>query len=307
MVYTYSAYELIWQSEIPLPELVPLEKEKKLNQRGQLPPMVNIRLGAVPQNLDSPICQGVLYEAKKNQFLLKLEDIASYWVQNGDEIIIAPHPEVTADEVRLFLLGSCLGALLHQRGILAMHASSIEVNQGAVLFMGDSGNGKSTLLGALLQRGYPMLADDVTGIVIDDEKQPLVLPAFPQVKLWHDACQQLEQPISNLRAVRSDLEKYAVPMHQQFVTKSLPLKAVYVLATHNQADITLEPLDDSAKFQAFLDNTYRQGFLDGLAMRLPHFQLATLAAKAARVTRVTRPSHQFLLDELADRILEDLR
>ena len=65
-------------------------------------------------------------------------------------------------DIRVFLLGSCLGALLHQRGVLALHASAIETDQGAVLFMGDSGMGKSTTLQAFIKRGYKMLADDIT-------------------------------------------------------------------------------------------------------------------------------------------------
>jgi hypothetical protein len=66
-----------------------------------------------------------------------------------------------------------------------------------------------------------------------------------------------------------------------------------------------EPLDNSHKFQIVLGNTYRQRFLEGLGMHLPHFQLATEAARAARISRVTRPSYPFLLDELTDLIIQD--
>lgn len=295
-MYTYRAYDLNFGLEFPCPELLPTE--------GQ--PDVVVRYGDVPAALENPQAQGVLYAAKSDQFLLKLDNIADYLVENGNEIVIAPQPQATEDEVRLFLLGSCLGALLHQRGILAMHASAIAVKQGAVLFVGPSGHGKSTVLGSLLRRGYPMIADDVAGIVLDEQGQPLVLPAYPQVKLWHDACKQLEQPTAELRAVRLELEKYAVPMHHQFVTQSVPLFAVYVLATHNQPEIKLEALEDSEKFQVFLRNTYRQRFLDGLQMRLPHFRLTTAAAKVAHVKRITRPTAPFLLEELTDRIIEDL-
>ncbi|NCJ08053.1 hypothetical protein GS597_16365 [Synechococcales cyanobacterium C] len=295
-MYTYRAYGLMFSLEFPCPELLPAKGE----------PDVVVRYGDIPTSLKNPQVQGVLYEAQSNQFLLKLENVAYYLVQNGNEIVIAPHPEATADEVRLFLLGSCLGALLHQRGILVMHASAIQTDRGAVLFVGASGNGKSTLLGSLLQRGYPMMADDVTGIVLNEYGKPLVLPAYPQVKLWHDACQQLAQPIENLRAVRSQLEKYAVPTHHQFVDQPVPLYGVYVLRVHNRPDMLLECLEDSEKFEIFLGNTYRQRFLDGLNMRLPHFHLATVAANAAQVTRVTRPTHPFLLEELTSRLIEDL-
>jgi hypothetical protein len=294
-IHTYSAYGLTIAAELACPELIPASGS----------PDVKICYGHVPENLDNPQAAGVIYQAKDRQFLLKLDKIARYLVQNGNEIAIAPHPQATEDEVRLFLLGSCLGALLHQRGILAMHASAIQTQKGAVLFVGPSGNGKSTLLGALLNRGYAMLADDVAGIALDDRGQPVVLPAYPQLKLWHDACQQLEKSPEGLRAVRPELEKYAVPAIEWFVDRPMPLYAVYALAVHNFADLRLELLDNSHKFQIILGNTYRQRFLDGLGMRLPHFQLATQAAKVARVSRVTRPSYPFLLDELTDLIIKD--
>jgi hypothetical protein len=293
--YLYRAYGLTFAIADPCPELVPAIGE----------PDVVVRYGTVPPCLENPQSTGVVYEAKDNQFLLRVDNIAHYLVQNGNEVVMTAAPESTKDEVRLFLLGSCIGALLHQRGILAMHASAIQTEKGAVLFVGPSGNGKSTLLGSLLRRGYSMLADDVAGIVLNQQGQPIVVPAYPQVKLWQDACQHLDQPTEGLRAVRCELEKYAVPAREQFADQAVPLYAVYVLSVHNRPEILLEPLDNSDKFTIFLGNTYRQRFLDGLGMRPKHFQLASTAANVARVIRMTRPSHPFLLEELTDKIIED--
>ena len=54
------------------------------------------------------------------EFLLKLDDIARFLVQHGEEILIQPAAESDEDGIRLFLLGSALGALLHQRGRLIL-------------------------------------------------------------------------------------------------------------------------------------------------------------------------------------------
>ena len=47
---------------------------------------------------------------------------------------------------------------------------------GSVGIVGEIGSGKSTLLNAFLQRGYGMLADDVSGIVLDAEGRPATTP-----------------------------------------------------------------------------------------------------------------------------------
>ena len=85
------------------------------------------------------------------------------------------------------LAGTVWAALLLQRGIVPFHASAVEFEAGAVLFLGRSGAGKSSLLGALLKRGRAMLADDVAGVVLDAGGRPVALPAYPAcgcVRTW---------------------------------------------------------------------------------------------------------------------------
>jgi len=128
MPYQYYTFGLYIQSDLELPELLVAEFLSL--------PDVIIMQGKTPINL--PNCQkkGVTYEVAINEFLLKLKDIASFYVKNGNTIIIEPESKANMNDIRLFLLGSCLGAILHQRKILAMHASAIVYNKRAVLFTG---------------------------------------------------------------------------------------------------------------------------------------------------------------------------
>ena len=75
-------------------------------------------------------------------------------------------------------------ALLQQRGVMTLHASAIETQAGAVLFAGPSGIGKSSLAAALVERGNTMLADDVTGVVLDAAGRPVALSAFPVARQY---------------------------------------------------------------------------------------------------------------------------
>jgi len=297
--YYYTAYGLTIAAEILCPPLLALDAGPT--------PNVHIRYGSVPEALENPSAKGVLYQAKPDEFLLRLDEIGAFWVRNGNEVIVAPAPNATDDEVLLFLFGSAFGALLHQRGFLVLHASAIETERGAVLFVGPSGNGKSTTAAAFHRRGYRVLADDVCALALGEAGHPVVIPAFPQIKVWADTAKKLEQETETLRKVRPQLEKYALPINADFPRNPLPLHAIYHLATHNKAEFELEPMEDSAKFRVLLNNTYRARFLDGLEMRAEHFKLGIATANSAHIRRVVRPSGGFLLDELVEMIERDFR
>ena len=102
------------------------------------------------------------------------------------------HPRPNDNDVRLFLLGSVMGALLHQRGWLPLHGSAIRLPDGtAAIFMGPSGVGKSTLAAAFRRRGYAVAADDVSLIFTGADGSPLLQPAYPELKLWAEAAAKI--------------------------------------------------------------------------------------------------------------------
>jgi hypothetical protein len=195
----YTAYGLRIKSELFLPDLLAA-------QSGE--PDVSIHYGPVPMALLHPRGIGGAYQASPEVFLLTVPGIARYLVCDGREICIEPAPTATDDDVRIFMLGSAMGALLHQRQRLVLHASAIQTDLGAVLFTGHSGAGKSTLLAAMVQRGYAMLADDITVVQFGADGAPVAIPGYPCTRLWADAAAKLNHPTEPLRRVREALEVF---------------------------------------------------------------------------------------------------
>ena len=74
--------------------------------------------------------------------------------KDGNKIIVSPLDEIDEDVIRLYILGTCMGAILMQRKILPLHGSAIAINGKAYAIVGDSGAGKSTLASAFLKKGY---------------------------------------------------------------------------------------------------------------------------------------------------------
>ncbi len=287
----YSAFGVQIDSELPLPELL---------HGSSGPSEVHIRYGPVPTDLPDPLGKGGYFQATPDTFLLTVEDVARYLVVKGEEIWIDRLPNCPEDLLRLYLLGSAFGALLHQRRLLVMHASSIQTARGAVLFVGHPGQGKSTLLAALIHRGYAMLADDVTAIMVESPSGPVAFGSFPRLRLCADAAARFDYPIEELQRVQSS-DKYLVPV-ARFCADPLPVHAVYALSVHAEPNIHLESVDTVQRFAVVGFNTYRYRFLEGLGLRQMHFQAATRLAKAVHVGRISRPITPFLLDELVDRL-----
>ena len=291
----YTAFGLQIDSEVPLPGLLPGSNRA---------PDVHVRYGSVPADLTDPVEKRpyfhAIFQAKPDNFLLTVPDVARYLVVKGEEISIERASNCRDDYLPLYLLGSAFGALLHQRGFLVMHASSIQTSRGAVLFVGHSGHGKSTLLAALIRRGYTMLSDDVTAIMVQSDSGPVAFGSYPRLRLSAEAAARLDYPVEGLQRIR-DAGKYLVPVNR-FCASPVPVHAIYTLGIHAEPNIRLESITTAQRFALLGANTYRYAFLKGLGLRQAHFHAATRLAKAVHIGSIARPASPFLLDELVDRL-----
>lgn len=296
-LYRYRAYDLAIEAGIALPELVPW-REDAWPSGG---PDVSIQLGRVPARLDGATGSDWL-QTRPDAFLLDIEGVARYLVRGGSQVLIDPADGASAHDVRVYLLGTCFGGLLHQRGLLVLHASAIADAHGATLLCGHSGGGKSTLLGELLARGHRMLVDDVCAITLDAVGVPIAQPAYPRTRLWADAARRLGRDVADLPRTQPDVDKFELQVPEHFWNKAAPVRAIYVLSVVDHERLHFEPLPVVERFAALLEHTYRRVFLDALEMQTAHFDLATAVAREVPVTRVVRSMTPYRLDELADGI-----
>lgn len=295
MTYQYRAFGLNIRSSIEMPELI----------AGSGEPGVTIRFGGVPEKLENPRKQNSRFQAVPDCLLLTAEDIARIMVSNGREIIVDIFPGVTEDRVRPFLLGSAVGALLHQRGLLPLHASSIRVNDSCILFCGRPGKGKSTIANALVNRGYELHTDDICVVSANGEGKPRVYAGYPQLKLWKDTLEKINGNTGPYRPLGQFADKFAVPAAHSFNTKPLPLGKIYILTLHDKHSIDMSPVTGIDKFKALKHQTYRRGYAKGLGTEDTQFEIIGKIANLAPINKVRRPKKLFLLDQLADVLEKD--
>ena len=112
----------------------------------------------------------------------------------------------------LYLLGSARGALLHQRGLLPLHANAVVLAGRAIAFCGHSGAGKSTIAAWFHDRGDPILADDICAVDGAATGEIIAYPGVPRLRLWRDALEKGGREASGYRRSFDSLDKWDVPI-----------------------------------------------------------------------------------------------
>jgi HPr Serine kinase C-terminal domain len=297
-MFSYLAYGLGIRAAMPLPELAVGEANSE----------VSIRFGSVDQLHADTLEEGWAYSRPAPGVeILSWQEIGSFLVWGGREIIVDPKPGLDERLLRLFVLGPVLATLLRQRGYLLLHASGVAVADEAVLFLGSAGWGKSTLAAALHTRGHALVADDIVALQVG-EKRPTVFPGFPQLKLWPEAviCSLGDDP-EKLPRWNPFFTKRVRSAEHGFSLDSLPVGRIYVLAEGDAMEIL--PLQPQEALVELVRHSY--GSDQGLHTTTDkestsHFHKCASIVRIVPMRRLRRKKSLLQLSEQAQLIERDL-
>lgn len=294
-MHQYWGFGLLISSEIEFPEFLPFTFTDE--------PELTITLGTVPTELTGEgLVKKVQVSMTATQYLQKMP-VASYYVSNGNQILIEPAAEADEKSIRLFLLSNAMAAVLHQRGSIPLHASAVMHHDGIVLFCGASGAGKSTTATMLQQKGYKVFSDDVCVLRIEGDEVTAV-PSYPMMKLWADSFHKTGLDMAGEDdKIRPKLAKFARFYHDEFDIAPKPVKQIFLLDTNNStAEVSIKPLASIAAFAQLQRNTYRPVQMNGMQKRNQHFAAITRLTNAAPVYKISRPLSGNTLTEVIDLI-----
>ncbi len=279
----YHAFGLKLDSQIELPEL----------QRGTGPGDVVIRRSERPPVEHDEAGAGWLGGGGE-RLVLQLEDML-FTMSQGRSIDIAAPAGTKENDIRVWLLGTVMAALLHQRGYFCLHANMIRLPGGGVAaFCGPSGAGKSTIAGLLDRAGFEVLGDDLCATRIDAAGRPVVYRGIPRLKLWVASLALLDRSPGAFEKVASDLDKFHVPLESAADLGDLaplPLERLYLLDRRNEADGALiVPVAGIAAAGIVLDNSFRWTIGQSVAGRdsRAQFDQALAIARGVALFRLAR-------------------
>jgi hypothetical protein len=292
----YSCFDFRLRSEIPLIEL---RSANKADSR----PLVDIRLGRVPETLPGgSICEWGLQVAGGDA-LLSIDGVGRFLIRSGREIVVEPAPQGSERGVRLFLLGSAIGILCHQRGLMPLHANAVVAGDGAFAFAGQSGAGKSTLAAHFSRAGYPVLCDDVCVIGFAADGTPMAWPGLPRLKLWSDAVEAFGHGGKTLERAVDGFDKYHVPLPVDAEARPVPLRRLYVLTKAAEGEPgAFRPLRGFEAMRAVITQTYRGVYLRALGLSAQNFRHAAALLAHAEAWEASRAWGYTVFGQEAGRI-----
>lgn len=291
--YNYRAFGLEISSTFPLESLMRVENRE--------PDVVITLSDELPDELPDSMFEH-WYSIEDANARLFFSEVGEFHVRNGREIIIRPEKNVDWRLICLPLFGAVFAVLLHQRGNLVLHASSVEIDGKAIILAGQKGDGKSTLAASLGKSGFSILNDDVTPVRFAGAGL-LVYPGFPFLKLNPDAIiQTVGSDLESYKRIAKGFEKRVVPLGND-QSDVCPLGAVFVLEDDPAVGITRLSFQESV--QCIVSHSYIARFTDdwiarGLAAH--NFLQSTSLIASTPVFRFSRPRDLNAVSKLAKTI-----
>jgi hypothetical protein len=276
MTHDYALFGLKIASAIPLGAIPPGRSDAAAD--------VVIAHGAAPDGVHPPG-----YSLGDAGTILHVPKVGMFLIRDGREILVSPAPGASDRNIRLYLLGSAFGALLHQRGLMPLHANAIEMDGRAIAFCGHSGAGKSTLAAWFHDRGYGIFADDVCVIGEDETGAPLAYPGLPRLRLWREALEASGRAADHYDRSFDEVDKYDVPTTGAQSQRPMELAAIYLLRQVEEgAESRIERLGGVDMVDALVSNTYRGGYLRTIGRTGAHLAACLRIGRKVPVFRAER-------------------
>jgi hypothetical protein len=224
------------------------------------------------------------------ELLIDIPAAGRFLVRSGKEIVVDPVPSSDDDELSAWLLATAFTLLCHQRGITPLHASAIDLADGCAVFAGDSGDGKSTIIAALAQRGYPVVCDDVCFLQPGPDGYVRVWPGLCRIRLWEDAKAALGYESAGLERETHGRSKYLIPVTPpENLAQPRRLHRVYELRSTDSGAPGVTRLRGAAAVEVLMQNVFGRHGAEYMGYKPQAFFTCAAAAAEVEVFRFSRP------------------
>ena len=264
--HRYGVYGISLKSQIPLP--LPKKSGDALAE-------IELRTASA----DWFVCAtrgGEVLESSSSWYeYSRLQDGSSYarWQGVGEFVVPADGRTIvcrqfdvaTAESFYVYLLGQALSFALVRQGLEPLHATAIVVEHGAVVFLGDSGLGKSTLAACFLASGHRLLTDDLL-VLNETSGRILAYPGPARIKLFPNLARKYMGRAASGVPMNPFTLKTILPLQpEQTCATPVPLRAIYSIAAVDdlwKSAIRIEALSPREAFLELSKNTFNSRILD---------------------------------------------
>jgi hypothetical protein len=281
--YVYQVYGLTIDSNIEIPYLRVLPTASTEEKpRG----VVSLEVRWAEQAQPSEPGQ-LLLERGAGEIRVTYTDIGRTIFRGPRDVIFEAKPDATPEAVCQVLLSLTLPIAAALNGLTPIHASAVSTPEGAIVFLGKSGAGKSTTALALAHHtGWPMLADDVCAISARAGTVVPLVHSGPAVsRLWQNTVEKLGVDTFGYPLRRLSNGKLAFDLSQDWHRASADIKAFCYLSGD---DGSAQSRNVKWIVQTLIDSIQVEPLLDSLGVIPDLTRTLIAAANQAQIVEITR-------------------
>jgi len=260
---------------------------------------IDVRVGPTPEHLEDGQALRPWLELAEGRALVSFPGIGRILVSGGDSVVVSMDPAASDDDgtPSWILQGWATTIAALQRGLLSLHAASLDLDGMTVALAGRRGAGKSTTAMALRRSGHRLLVDDVTLVDLDDTP-PRILPFQRNVHLLRDAAEAIGVDFDAMGKLAGGRPKAAF-LDEPPPTDARGLDLVIELHPRPDAEsVVVEQVRGAERFATLQRHTLRDGIAPRILGRDRYFDLLARLATAVPVVRISRPVVEWSLDDV---------
>ncbi|SOE20082.1 hypothetical protein SAMN06298216_0583 [Spirosomataceae bacterium TFI 002] len=210
-----------------------------------------------------------IYLSWENHGDFKIDTESNIFYQNTNDKTIV-----------MFLLSEIMGIACWQKGKFVLHAGAVEINGKAHIFAGVPGQGKSTTITSLWQKGATVLSDDL--VLIDfKNKNIYCTPSIAEIKIWEESVIGLDIDRTTISLSSEGKRKYLLPTKS--IAESYPVASINIISN--------EAMDNFAALELLKYFPLPNQVLNPIQLKR-HFQESILIQQCCKINHL-QPKESF--------------
>jgi hypothetical protein len=214
---------------------------------------------------------------------------------------------VDQEAMLAYLLVDALSFSMVRLGREPLHATAVATDRGVLAFLGNSGDGKSTLAALLVRHGCKLVTDDML-ILTRAGGRWLAQPGPPRLKLYRHMADDVLGPASGNVPMNRDTTKLIIPLDpSDCATEAEALTGVYILVDGADAqtnDPVIQRLSPAAAFPRVLAHTAGHYPLEAARLKR-QFEFVTTLVREVPIKTIAYRREKKDMFALRDAVLAD--
>ena len=217
--------------------------------------------------------------SRNTNYRLHFDDDLAVDVLPNRKLVVRAKPDVPTMTINHFLADQVIPRVIAQDGDIVLHAGAVRAGDGAVLILGASGRGKSTLATSFHYDGWPLMGDDA--LMISTDERPSASAIYPSLRLFADSMAALlpNDVTSEDMAHYSDKQRIAVPIDADGGPDRATIKAMFVIDQPSPSGVTTRKLSIAESCMAVVENSFALDPTDVIRARQRLAKASELAGK----------------------------